>query len=83
MLGERRVEDLLLDVLVDRQVLEELGPFLLAGLDAALGRLLELGHELLGLLVVGLQQGEGIHTPCPPSWFDPLRASRLPTLSVR
>src|SRR5712692_1628723 len=44
------VEDPLLDLLVDGQLLDELVEELLPRLDRALGRLLDLAHELLDLL---------------------------------
>jgi hypothetical protein len=57
---ERRIEDLFLDDLVNRQLAldrrEQLRPRLLA----ALGRRLELRQELLDLVVVPLEQGDRV-----------------------
>ena len=56
-----RVEDLFLDGLVDHQLAldrrEQLGPCL----DAPFGRALELGQELLELVVVVLEQRDRVH----------------------
>ena len=58
------VEDLLLDDLVDGQFALDRGEQLGTGLHTTFGRRLELGEELLDLLVVGFQQGDGVHV-----WF--------------
>ena len=57
---ELGVEDLLLDDLVDGQLALDRGEQLGPGLDPTLGRRLELGEKLLDLVVVGLEQGDGI-----------------------
>ena len=58
---ELGIEDLLLDHLVERQLALDGGEQLLADLDPALGRGLELVEQLAHLLVLGLEQGDGVH----------------------
>jgi hypothetical protein len=72
------VEDLLFDLLVDRELLDELGEELFARLDAALGRLLDFAHELLDLLMVLLKQFQCVHSRLPNWCLAACRAKRLP-----
>src|SRR6185369_881276 len=73
-----RVEDLFFDDLVDRQLAldggEQLGP----GLLPALGRRLELGEQLLDLVVVGLEECDGVHVGLLVGWMGVSSGPYLP-----
>ena len=61
MSPQRRVEDLLLDDLVERQLAFDRREQLRPRLDPTLGRRFELGEQPLHLDVIGLEHGDGIH----------------------